>query len=293
VQTGEVVAAVNVAHGTDYTVVRRLTGGLQSGAFEVRGSNGRAVLKWSANTAWAPRVHRAAELIRRARAVGWPTPAWLLVGTTPAGAPYQVQEYVDGRPLRDASTIGHALADDLIEVCELQRGLVDDREVSWSDYVRGVVFEGWDEMWETVRRFDEESAELIAWYDRVCRPYRDAELPTDDLVHGDLNVGNLILTDDGRLAGIIDLEAASGGSRAYDLVSLASSASRDGAPAGVDERFFEAALRAGGFATTAVCAASAYASTLEFVRRIAPENVPLVQRGGRRMLELLEAAAPQ
>jgi hypothetical protein len=55
---------------------------------------------------------------------------------------------------------------------------------------------------------------------------------------------NLIVAG-GRIAGI-DIEAASGCSRAYDLVSLATSAARDTAPAGVDEYFFQAALRAGG-----------------------------------------------
>ena len=83
-------------------------------------------------------------------------------------------------------------------------------------------------------------------------------------VHGDLNVGNLIV-DNGRIAGIIDIEAASGGSRAYDLVSLATSAARDGAPAGIDELFLEAALPAGGRAAVAVCAGAAYASVAEFV----------------------------
>jgi aminoglycoside phosphotransferase (APT) family kinase protein len=289
--TAHVVTELNVALGTDYRLVRRLAGGLQSGAYELRDDRTRVVLKWTDNADWAPRVRRAGELVRRARAAGYPTPEWLAVGTTADGSPYQLQEFVEGQTLADASTVDHALADELLEICETQRGLVNDGESSWSDYVRGVVFEGWDAMWETVRGFDEESAELIAQYDEVCRPYREVELPANDLVHGDLNVGNLMVrTGTGRIAGIIDIEAASGGTRAYDLVTLATSASRDGAPAGVDERFFEAALTAGGRAATAVCAASSYASMAAFVREISPSSLQLIQHGGRRMVELLQAA---
>lgn len=288
-QTAAVVAEINVALGTGYEVVRRLAGGLQEGAFELRSKQARVVLKWNADPGWAPRVLRAAKLVTKARAAGYPTPEWLAVGTTASGRPYQLQEFVEGTPLSDAAAIDKALAAELVAICELQRDLVDDAEATWSDYVRGIVFDGWAGMWEAVGRYDEVSAELIAGYERVCRPYRDTALPSEDLVHGDLNVSNLIL-DKGRVAGVIDIEAASGGSRAYDLVSLAASAARDGAPEGVDEYFFEAALKAGGRAATAVCAASTYADMAVFAREVSPESLPLIHQGGSRLLTLLTDA---
>lgn len=131
-------------------------------------------------------------------------------------------------------------------------------------------------MWEAVRRYDGTSAALIARYERACLPYRGADLPSSDLVHGDLNLSNLILNG-GHVAAVIDMEAVSGGSRAYDLVSLAASAARDGAPDGVDETFFEAALRAGGRASVAIGAASAYANVAAFAWAVAPESLPLIQ----------------
>jgi hypothetical protein len=45
--TESVVAELNVALGTEYSLVRRLTGGLQSGAFELTEG---VVLKWTANS---------------------------------------------------------------------------------------------------------------------------------------------------------------------------------------------------------------------------------------------------
>lgn len=280
--TESVVAELNVALGTDYQLVRQLTGGLQSTAYLLTDG---AVLKWTDNPAWAPRVRQAAELVRRARAVGYPTPAWLAVGTTAAGSPYQLQELVPGSP----PTLDEALARQLIEISELQRDLLpEDRDASWSAWSRGVVFDGWDGVWERVQAYDGEAAELLKRYGELCRPYRDEELPHHDFVHGDLNMGNLLAAN-GRITGIVDIEAAGGGSRAYDLVSLAASAARDGAADGVDELFLEAALRASGRAAVAVCAGAAFASVAEFVHTRSTYAHELVNHGGRRVLELLHA----
>ncbi|TDW91733.1 phosphotransferase family protein [Kribbella sp. VKM Ac-2566] len=280
--TASVVAELNVALGTDYRVVRQLTGGLQSTAYELTGG---VVLKWTDNPGWAPRVRQAAELVRRARAVGYPTPAWLTVGTTAAGSPYQLQELVPGSP----PTLDESLARQLIEICELQRDLLpEDRDASWSAWSRGVVFDGWDGVWERVQAYDDDASELLERYGDLCRPYRDHDLPHHDFVHGDLNMGNL-LASDGRITGIVDIEAAGAGSRVYDLVSLAASAARDGAADGVDELFLEAALRATGRAAVAICAGAAFASTAEFVHKRSTYGQELVNHGGRRVLELLNA----
>ncbi|MEU4289331.1 aminoglycoside phosphotransferase family protein [Kribbella sp. NPDC026596] len=286
--TASVVAELNVALGTEYRLVRELAGGFQSSAYELTDGAARVVLKWSDNPGWAPRVRRAAELVRRARVVGYPTPEWLAVGTTAAGSPYQLQDFVPGSAVRDGSAVDEHLARELIGICETQRDLVPEDETNWSAWAAGVVFDGWDGVWARVRDYGGEETDLLERYDALCRPYRGHALPSDDLVHGDLNVGNLIV-DNGRIAGIIDIEAAGGGSRAYDLVSLATSAARDGAPDGIDEVFLEAALRAGGRAAVAVCAAAAYVSIAEFVHTRSKGSPVLILHGARRVLELLDA----
>jgi aminoglycoside phosphotransferase (APT) family kinase protein len=286
--TESVVAELNVALGTDYRLVRRLTGGLQSSAYVLADGDAQVILKWNEDPAWAPRVRLAADLVRRARAVGYPTPEWFVVGTTASGSPYQLQEFVDGIPLHDASNLDESLTRQLIEVVELQRDLVPEEGLSWSAYSRGVVFDDWDGLWDRVRAYGGEAAELLHRYDVLCRPYRDHAMPDNDLVHGDLNVGNLIVND-GRIAGIVDIEAAGGGSRAYDLISLAASAARDGSPPGLDELFLEAALQATDHATVAISAASAYASVAEFVQRRTPTSQSPIHHGARRLLELLDS----
>ncbi|GAA1585999.1 hypothetical protein GCM10009804_47680 [Kribbella hippodromi] len=282
--TASVVAELNIALGTDYRLVRQLAGGYQSGAFELTGG---VVLKWTDNPAWATRVRQAAELARRARAASYPTPDWLTVGTTAAGSPYQLQAFVTGTPVRDYSVIDASVARELIAICELQRDLVPEEATSWSAWSRGVVLEGWDGVWERVSAYGGEATELLRRYEALAAPYRDALLPENDFVHGDLNLGNVILAD-GKVAGIIDIEAAGSGSRAYDLISLATSAARDGAAPGVDELFVEAALRAGGRAAVALSAAAAYVSIAEFAQEKAGDP-EVIRYGARRVLELLEA----
>lgn len=279
---------VNQRHGMSYSLVARLSGGFQSGAYEISDHARRAVLKWSANPGWAVRVHRAAELVARARAVGYPTPAWLAVGELPDGTPYQVQEFVEGTPQDRLGPIGADLAGQLIDLVGRGRGLVGDRDYNWSDYVRRVVFDGWSDTWSTVASYDERAAALIARFDASCAPHRHTDLPLDDLVHGDLSAGNLIVAD-GRIVAVIDIEAASGGSRAYDLTVLTGMAVRDSAEPGVEGQLLAAALSAGGTATVTVSAAAAFAELARFVHDRNPDHLDVVYQGAERLLDLLSA----
>jgi aminoglycoside phosphotransferase (APT) family kinase protein len=147
------------------------------------------------------------------------------------------------------------------------------------------VFDGWDGVWERVLGYGDEASELLRQYGELCRPYRDAVLPRHDFVHGDLNMGNLLAAD-GRITGIIDIEAAGSGTRAYDLITLAASAARDGAPDAVAELLVEAALQAAGQASAAITAAAAYASTVEFARH-SPYSQSQVDQGAHHVLTLL------
>jgi aminoglycoside phosphotransferase (APT) family kinase protein len=56
---------------------------------------------------------------------------------------------------------------------------------------------------------------VFAW----VAPHRGFELPTGDLVHGDLNPDNVLLDGD-RISALIDVEAVGRGSRMHDLATL-------------------------------------------------------------------------
>lgn len=84
VSTASVLREVNEIYRTDYSVVRPLVGGVQSGAWLLAsGQGGWAVLKWSRDRSWGGQIQRAARSVERVRDRGYPTPAWLAVGVTP------------------------------------------------------------------------------------------------------------------------------------------------------------------------------------------------------------------
>jgi aminoglycoside phosphotransferase (APT) family kinase protein len=280
--TVEVLAHVNAVHAMSYRVVRRLAGGFQSGAYELRDADGgRAVLKWTTDTTWARQVLRAAPVVERVRTAGWPTAKWLAVGITPDGCPYQVQEYVDARPMGrlDARTI-----DLLIDLVERQRGLDPDPRRDWSQYVHDVVFDNRDEAREQARGIDAAAAGMVDRLMLACAEYRGYRLPTGDLVHGDLNPGNILVAD-GRIVSVVDIEALGSGTRAVDLVGLLASGYADSAPAPALASLRRAALAAAGWAGLTVCAAAGFFNLAVFLSRRNPSRLAAHYAHTTRMLD--------
>ncbi|MBV1854795.1 aminoglycoside phosphotransferase family protein [Catellatospora tritici] len=268
--TAAVLAEVNAAHGTGWTLVRRLDGGAQSGAHLVRDdSGGQAVLKWSTRTAWAPQVLRAAPVIARMRQRGWPTPAWLAVGTTRAGWPYQVQEFVAGEPVR---RLGPAEVRLLLALVDSHAGLDPDPGRDWSWYVRAEVFDGHDGFRDRVRDSGPDGARVVRTYLELCEPYRDLPLPTGDLVHGDLGTQNVLVAD-GVITGVVDVEALGSGTRAIDLAGLLRQGWVDGADPEALARLRHAAEAVAGPGVLAVCTAATVFGMLDWLLARAPDEV--------------------
>jgi hypothetical protein len=78
-------------------------------------------------------------------------------------------------------------------------------------------------------------------------------LPAGDLVHGDLNVSNVLVAAGGKLVGIVDIEALGAGCRAIDYAALWHSSADDGDGGGLS-LVRAAAGRAAGSSGFAVCA---------------------------------------
>lgn len=213
----EVLAAVNAAHGTSWILGPQLAGGYQGGAFQLADPSGvTAVLKWSENERWAPTVLAAARLVEHARAHGWPTPRWLAVGLTPDSRAYHVQERMPGAPLRplDMAALKAAL-----HAIERQADLSPATEREWSAYCRAVVFEDPGDLMRLVARASPNCAAFVARVQSWNRGNEHRLLPTNDLVHGDMNLDN-ILFDGGDLIAFVDVEAVARGTRVCDLSRL-------------------------------------------------------------------------
>lgn len=215
--TEHVITFINRTHGTDYALERRFGGGFQNGAYALRAPDGSsAVLKWTARRAWARQVQRAEPVVAAAREAGWPTPAWLLTGTTPSGYPYQIQEYAEGA---HPDGITRQLAQAVLPVLDIQAGLEPKTDHDWAAYDHAVVFADESGFASSLTAFSAAGAEFVDIMRSHMAPYRGVKLRTTDLVHGDFNAGNIFLLD-GRVSALVDVEALGKGSRFHDLANL-------------------------------------------------------------------------
>jgi len=266
--TRHVLAYVNDTHAVAYRLERKLAGGIRSGAYEVRDAmGGRAVLKWSTDLTWARQVLRAAPVVERMRRAGWPTPRWLAFGVTPEGHPYQLQEHVLGQPLQRLD--GPAVRV-LLDLVDSHHGLDPDPGRNWSTFVSDVVFDDRDGAREDARQVDVDAARLVERFMTLCVRYRRQRLNSTDLVHGDLHPGNVLVTD-GRVAGIIDVEAIGSGTRAIDLARLLATAyAQDARPRTVATLGRAAAAPAGPGGLVLCAAASFFTMTVFLTRHNSP-----------------------
>lgn len=245
-----------------------MTGGWQGGAFRIEDESGPAVLKWSDQTWWAPRVMAANDLVAQARAKGYPTPAWLCAGVTTDGLPYQVQDLVVGERFGGLDDDG---VDAILDVIAIQRRIQFAAAVSWSAWMRRVVFADEERWQESLRSRGGPIADAISLATTLAAPYRDAVLGDDAMVHGDFSTDNL-LTRGGRIVGVIDIEALGTGCASFDLLTPARQAFVYGNGGPGADRLLEAALRTDGSAFVAIAVATHVINILAFGRDHWPDG---------------------
>jgi len=202
--------------GGPWRFVRQLQGGYQGGASLVEDGTRQAVFKWSKRTSWAPRVLGAKACVDHARACGYPTPAWLAVGTTADGFPYHVQELVKGATTEETTSEVVAA---LMAVTERQRGIeFGDDVVDWTDYACMTVFD--DPVKHTrLAGSSDEAAAVVQRGTAIAAPFRDAALVHHEMVHGDLSGENMLMLN-GVVTGVIDMEAVGRGCSSIDLARV-------------------------------------------------------------------------
>jgi aminoglycoside phosphotransferase (APT) family kinase protein len=281
-----VLSAVNTELGERWHLERRLAGGWNEGAYLLSRPDGsRVVLKWRAGE--PERLLGARERVEAARARGWPAPAWLAAGRAPAGGAWVVQEFIDGRP---PPQLNDHVAEQMIEILDLQASMHPAAVDGWGQWAWGVVFEDWDGLRDRVKSGIPGGWRIVAAVDAIAEGCSPEPLSSHDLVHGNFNLTNTIATR-GRLW-VIDVEALGVGPRAYDLaetllvaaefgnVTESAAARLWGYGAGLDRREF------------AICAGSVGLTTADaFVRHHRTGQAAAAVAGMVRALEQVLAIA--
>jgi len=268
-----VLADANRSHGTSYHLAQPLNGGFQSGTWllhDGKNEDAAAVLKWSPHRTWAPQILRAGRAVQRARAAGYPTPAWLAAGVAELGFPYYIQQYVPGSSPRHLTV---EVAGRLIGVLEHQRGLDIDPHHCWSQYARERLAGRWDHARKTIAGSGgPQGLRFVASIDALVASFGQVELPTGDLVHGDFRLDNILLSAE-HVAAVIDIEALGSGTRAFDYATLLTSDHVD--PAGWELTRI-AGEQVAGPGVLAHCYALAALELADFARQHVPGRLPVL-----------------
>ena len=186
-----VLGLINARHGTEFDLIGRLAGGRQGGAWRVSVPGAAdAVLKWSENASLRSRRPQAPAMVGRLRRRGYPTPAWRVSGVTEQGLSYVVQELVDG----EAGSWSSIPLTEVLAAIELQAGLGQPASETWSTYIEWVLSSDSGPL-GYLPTMGRQGLGIVDHFQRVLDPFKDCRLPDGDLVHGDLNTGNLLVRD--------------------------------------------------------------------------------------------------
>ncbi|RZT19504.1 phosphotransferase family enzyme [Kribbella sp. VKM Ac-2569] len=156
-------------------------------------------------------LRRTAEVLEAARRGGLPVPQYQLLADLPDGIGV-VQERLPGRP---PETVDRAFLESMIALTDHFAGLAPDLPVP-SMYLleSGPGFC----LHESLQRYDDRTRRLLDWIHEVGRD-EPSGMTGDDLVHLDFHAGN-VLTDAGRITGIVDWDGIGRGDRRFALVTL-------------------------------------------------------------------------
>ena len=208
------VALVNEHTDAGLTLLGPAPGG-QVGAAYVRWPHGReGVLTWIPEGPLEA-VRRTAELLALARSRGLPVPAYDLVAQVP-GALAIVQERLPGAvPLRASRAVVEAM----VALNDRFEGLLADRsDVEVPGLYLTKSGPGFS-LHRPLELYDDRTRRLLGWIQEVGAA-NPAGMTGHDLVHFDYHPGNVLVDEDGVLAGVVDWDGIGRGDRRFGLVTL-------------------------------------------------------------------------
>ena len=300
----EVLDDVAGVVGAEVTILGRLSGGANGGAWRVQlAGQANGVLKAvpRAHAGHLDEVLRAQRVVEHMRGRGYPTPAWLGVGAT-ATRVWHLMDFVGADP---APELTASLIEQLMEIVELQAGQASEPYDHWSyawrvatgqeSAVAGLELTETPEqslLRQSVARLSGHSSVVSALVGRLrllCAGVPPAaEAP--DMVHADLATPGNVLVRDGVVVAVVDIGNAGSGTRATDLSTLVWYAFRDPLLVGVRRRLWTRILDLVGWEGAAVLAATQILVQLEIPVRLGHHDaVPEVVERGHRALDELNA----
>jgi len=218
---GPETAASLLTHetGEPFRLIRQLSGG-ETGAHEfLSGDNRRVVVKWDARPKGRQLRGEAVPLSERLRTVAaWPVPTQSVVDAE--GVLFVIQEFMPGHP---PGHFDHQLVDTLLDLHSRRLGLArPDDPNHWPTALIETLIVGGEGycLHSSLRDFDRRTRSLIDRIEGFGSTIDEADLVGADVVHWDLHIGNLLVSD-GSLTAVVDTDFCVVGDARFDLVALA------------------------------------------------------------------------
>lgn len=209
---------INAAKHTNYTVAGQFSGSQDQGAFRVSSPDGQtAVLKLSRNPQWRSQIERAKAGTDHLRTLGYPVPTYLYIDSMDEGT-FWLETELPGMPIEQPSA---GQITELLRLIDLQKGQTISavQGQDWGWYVTSVVFRGESGLVRVLMQYSPETSALAAQIEGLALGLDGKVLPNTDLVHGDLNIGQ-VLTQGESVTAVLDWDQVGYGDRTLDLVGL-------------------------------------------------------------------------
>jgi thiamine kinase-like enzyme len=215
----EALELLNKQEKTTYALNAEYSGGEDQGAVRVADAEGnRAVLKTSKNPMWINQIQRAKAATDHLRAVKYPAPVYTAMGSSDRGT-YWLQQVLEGAVIEASPTTEQL--QNLLNVIELQKeqAISEVQGQDWVWYVMDVVFQGTDGYVRALMQFSPDTSALVSDIEALVIGLQGKVLPKTDIVHGDMNMGQVLYTGQ-NVTGILDWDQVGYGDRTIDLAAL-------------------------------------------------------------------------
>lgn len=210
---------INADQANQYTLVGRLAGGEDQGAYRVTDTHGQAaILKISRNPRWADQVKRGQAATNHLRPLGYPVPTYTYIGAADSGS-FWLETELGGGPVIGSPTTNQIK--NILQLVEIQGGQVisEVHGQDWVWYISDVVFRGESGNVRALMQFSPVTSAIVTAAEGLVAGLQGTVLPKTDLVHGNFNLSQIFFTND-QVSGVLDWDQAGYGDRAIDLVGL-------------------------------------------------------------------------
>ena len=212
----QLLTRINTRHGTQFRLQGRYAAGENEGAFALADARDTPyVLKWNQRPAWLRSIERARRITDHLQAQHVPVPAYTLADTF-EGIAYWIQTGLPGAPPAQLSL---AQIQQLLVYIDAQAGQSITSDQNWSAYVLDVVFCGESGWSNSLLKYGPATRAVLERLTQLLADKRSTALRSDDIVHGDLVIANVLVSGE-RVSGIVDWDAAGSGDRCLDFSKL-------------------------------------------------------------------------